>query len=244
MDINIITLVSKADIMIKLVLIILLVFSVVSWAVFLSRYFLIRRAEQESETFYNKFKKGNDLDMAYADSQKYEIGFLPSIYAAGYEELKSLCDVKLGNTPESLENIQRAMTARRDILINAFSSKVTSLATIGASSPFIGLLGTVWGIINSFRGLAVNHNNTLSAVAPGIAEALVTTAVGLLTAIPAVIFYNHISRKIEKIEHRSNSFIYEFTNISYKVFMQPEATSSKGEKRSNGSKKNIQENVL
>lgn len=242
MDINIITLISKADIMIKLVLIVLLLFSVVSWAVFLSRYFLIKRSEKESETFYKKFKNSNDLDVAYADSRRYDVGFLPNVYGAGYEELKSLCDVKLGNTSESLENIQRAMMARRDLLINTFSSKVTSLGTIGSSSPFIGLLGTVWGIINAFRGLAVNHNNTLSAVAPGIAEALVTTAVGLLTAIPAVIFYNHINRKIEKIEQRSNSFIYEFVNISYKVFMQPEPTG-KGEKRSNGSKKSIQENV-
>ncbi len=244
MDINIITLIAKADLMIKLVLMVLLVFSVLSWAVFLSRYFLIKRAEKESEAFYSKFKSANDLDLAYADSKKYEVGFLPSIYSAGYDELKSLCNIKLGSTPESLENIQRAMMARRDILTNTFSSKVTALATIGSSSPFIGLLGTVWGIINSFRGLAVNHNNSLSAVAPGIAEALVATAVGLLTAIPAVMFYNHISRKIEQIEQRSNSFIFEFVNISYKVFMQPESTSSKGEKRSNGSKKNIQENVL
>jgi biopolymer transport protein TolQ len=242
MDINILTLISKADIMIKLVLIVLLVFSVISWAIFLSRYFMIKKAEQESETFYSKFKSANDLDVAYTDSKRYELGFLPSLYSAGYEELKSLCNIKLGNTPESLENIQRAMMARRDILINVFSSKITSLAAVGSSSPFIGLLGTVWGIINAFRGLAVNHNNTLSAVAPGIAEALITTAVGLLTAIPAVIFYNHISRKIEKIEQRSNSFIYEFINISYKVFMQPESTG-KGDKKSNGSKKSIQENV-
>jgi len=242
MDINIITLISRSDLMIKLVLIVLLVFSVISWAVFLSRYFLIKKAEKESEIFYGNFKTANDLDVAYTDSKRYEVGYLPSIYSAGYNELKSLCDVKLGNTPESLENIQRAMMAKRDLLTNAFSSKITSLATVGSASPFIGLLGTVWGIINSFRGLAVNHNNTLSAVAPGIAEALVTTAVGLLTAIPAVIFYNHISRKIEQIEQRSNSFIYEFTNISYKVFMQPESMG-KGEKRSNGSKKNIQENV-
>jgi len=221
---------------------VLLVFSVFSWAIFLSRYFLIKKAEKESETFYSKFKSANDLDVAYADSKRYEVGFLPSIYSAGYDELKSLCNIKLGNKPESLENIQRAMAAKRDILISTFTSRVTSLATVGSASPFIGLLGTVWGIINSFRGLAINHNNTLSAVAPGIAEALVTTAVGLVTAIPAVIFYNHITRKIEKIEQRSNAFIYEFVNISYKVFMQPESTG-KGEKKSNGSKKSIQENV-
>jgi biopolymer transport protein TolQ len=238
---DIITLILKADIMIKAVLLILLVFSVLSWAIFLSRYFLIKKAEKESETFYDKFKSAGDMDVAYRDSKNYELGFLPSIYIAGYDELKSLCKVKLGNTPSSLENIQRAMTAKRDILMNTFGSKITSLASIGASSPFIGLLGTVWGIINSFRGLAINHNNTLSAVAPGIAEALVTTAVGLVTAIPAVIFYNHITRKIDKIEQRSNSFIYEFVNISYKVFMQPEP--SKGDKRSNGSKKSIQENI-
>lgn len=238
---DIITLILKADIMIKGVLLLLLMFSIVSWAVFLSRYFLLKKSEKESEAFYARFKKNVDLDMTYADSKHYEVGFLPSIYAAGYDELKSLHSVKLSNTPDSLENVQRAMAARRDILTNTLGQKVTFLASIGSSSPFIGLLGTVWGIINSFRGLAINHNNTLSAVAPGIAEALVTTAVGLLTAIPAVIFYNHINHKVEKIEQRCNSFIYEFVNISYKVFMQPEPT--KGDKRANGPKKSLQENI-
>ena len=239
---DIVTLILKADVMIKLVLLILLVFSVLSWAIFLSRYFLLKKSEKESETFYNKFKAASDLDVAYSDSKTYELGFLPSIYAAGYDELKSLCKAKLDTNPNSLENVQRAMAGKRDIILNTLGLKVTFLATIGASSPFVGLLGTVWGIINSFRGLAINHNNTLSAVAPGIAEALVTTAVGLVTAIPAVIFYNHINNKIDRIEQRSNAFIYEFVNISYKIFVQPE-TPSKGEKKSNGAKKSLQENV-
>ncbi len=238
---DIITLILKADIMIKGVLMLLLLFSIVSWAIFLSRYFLLKRSERESEAFYEKFKNNSDLDAAYSDSKRYAEGFLPSIYIAGYDELKSLHSARLSNNPDSLENVQRAMAAKRDIITSTLGQKVTSLASIGSSSPFVGLLGTVWGIINSFRGLAINHNNTLSAVAPGIAEALVTTAVGLLTAIPAVIFYNHIIHKVEKIEQRSNSFIYEFVNISYKVFMQPEPT--KGEKRANGPKKNLQENI-
>jgi len=237
---DIVTLILKADIMIKAVLIVLLVFSILSWAIFLSRYFFLKKSEKESETFYNKFKDGNDLDLAYRDAKNYETGFLPSIYLAGYEELKSLCNVKLGNTPDCIENVQRAMTARRDLITNSMGTRITTIASIGSASPFIGLLGTVWGIINSFRGLAINHNNTLSAVAPGIAEALVTTAVGLLTAIPAVMFYNHIVHKIEKVEQRSNSFIYEFVNISYKVFMQP---AGKGDKRANGPKKSLQENL-
>ena len=135
------------------------------------------------------------------------------------------------------------MEAKKEDITKDLGSKVTFLATVGASSPFIGLLGTVWGIINAFRGLAIQQNNTLSAVAPGIAEALITTAIGLVTAIPAVIFYNHISHKIEKIDQKSSSFILEFVNITYRTFLQPERAATKGDKKANGPKKSAEENV-
>ncbi|MCX6112626.1 MAG: protein TolQ [Proteobacteria bacterium] len=240
MDIT--TIMLKSDIMIKAVMLFLLFFSVVSWAVFLSKYFYIKKINQESDEFYNKFLKTKDMDQAFTDAQSYPEGFIPALYSAGYNELKELCNNVLEK--ESLENVQRSMEAKKEEILKDLGSKVTFLATVGASSPFIGLLGTVWGIINAFRGLAIQQNNTLSAVAPGIAEALITTAVGLLTAIPAVIFYNHISHKLEKIEQRSNSFMLEFVNITYKTFLQPErAAAAKGDKKNNANKKNIQENV-
>jgi len=234
------TLILKSDILIKTVMIFLLCFSVISWAIFLSKYFFLKKAEKESEEFYNKFMSDGDMDHAYADAKNYPNGYLPLIYIAGYDELKKLCKNVLEK--ESTESIERAMLAKTDNITGALNVKVPFLATVGSSSPFIGLLGTVWGIINAFRGLAIQQNNTISAVAPGIAEALITTAVGLLTAIPAVIFYNHIANKIDKIQQRSGSFIFEFVNITYRVFLQPEKTS-KGEKKVNANKKNLQENV-
>ena len=240
MDIT--TIILRSDLMIKAVLLFLLFFSVVSWAIFLSKYFYIKRINQESDEFYNKFINTKDMDQSFTDAQAHPEGFIPALYAAGYNELKELCNNVLEK--ESLENVQRAMEAKKEDILKELGTKVTFIATVGASSPFIGLLGTVWGIINAFRGLAIQQNNTLSAVAPGIAEALITTAIGLLTAIPAVIFYNHISHKIEKIEQKSNSFMLEFVNITYRTFLQPESPStSKGDKKGNANKKNIQENV-
>jgi len=240
MDIT--TIILRSDLMIKAVLLFLLFFSVVSWAIFLSKYFYIKRINQESDEFYEKFIKIKDMDQSFTDAKAHPEGFIPALYVAGYNELKELCNNVLEK--ESLENVQRAMESKKEDLLKELGAKVTFIATVGASSPFIGLLGTVWGIINAFRGLAIQQNNTLSAVAPGIAEALITTAIGLLTAIPAVIFYNQISHKIEKIEQRSNSFMLEFTNITYRTFLQPESPStSKGDKKANANKKNIQENV-
>lgn len=239
MDIT--TIILKSDIMIKSVMLFLLFFSVISWAVFLSKFFYIKKSNRESEDFYNKFLRSGDMDQSYLDSKSYSEGFIPKLYATGYSELKELCNNILEK--ESLDNVQRAMESRKDSILKELESKVTFLATVGASAPFIGLLGTVWGIINAFRGLAIQQNNTLSAVAPGIAEALITTAIGLLTAIPAVIFYNHISHKIERIEQRSNSFILEFVNVTYRTFLQPERPAETKDKKTNGNKKNIQENV-
>jgi biopolymer transport protein TolQ len=239
MDIT--TIILRSDIMIKGVMIFLIFFSVVSWAVFLSKFFYIKKINQESDEFYKKFLKNKDMDKAYIDAQEMTEGFIPEIYVAGYAELQALCRNVLEKS--SLENVQRAMEAKKEQILKDLGSKVTFLATVGASSPFIGLLGTVWGVINAFRGLAIQQNNTLSAVAPGIAEALVTTAVGLLAAIPAVIFYNHVSHKIEKIDQRSSSFILEFVNITYRTFLQPEKPATRGEKKTNGNKKILQENV-
>ncbi|MEI6080490.1 MAG: protein TolQ [bacterium] len=239
MDIT--TIILKSDLMIKSVMLFLLFFSVVSWAVFLSKFFYVKKTTKESDEFYKRFTKSKDMDQLYTEAKNYPDGFIPALYVAGYDELQQLANNVLEK--ESLENVLRAMEAKKEDITKDLGSKVTFLATVGASSPFIGLLGTVWGIINAFRGLAIQQNNTLSAVAPGIAEALITTAIGLVTAIPAVIFYNHISHKIEKIDQKSSSFILEFVNITYRTFLQPERAATKGDKKANGPKKSAEENV-
>jgi len=235
------TLILKSDILIKGVMLFLLGFSVISWAIFFSKFAFLKKTQKESELFYQKFKRTKDMDSLIGDANRHSDGYLSILYSAGYAEIEE-CS-RLGMERDSVDNIQRAMIAKRDNIVDTLGMKISFLATIGSSSPFIGLLGTVWGIINAFRGLALQHNNTLSAVAPGIAEALITTAMGLLTAIPAVIFYNHITSKIEKVEQRSNSFINEFINLTYRSLLQQPGQKSKGEKRSNGTKKDIQETV-
>lgn len=233
MDIT--TLILKADLLIKGVMLLLLGFSVISWAIFFSKFAFLKKTQKESQAFYQRFKQAKNMDELVQDAARHSDGYLSVLYSAGYAEVKSFPEDLFGK--DSIDNIQRAMEAKKDNIVDTLSMKISFLATVGSASPFIGLLGTVWGIINAFRGLAVQHNNTLSAVAPGIAEALIATAIGLLAAIPAVIFYNHITSKIEKIEQRSNSFINEFINMSYRSLLQ------KGKKRSNATKKDIQENV-
>ncbi|MBN1114653.1 MAG: protein TolQ [Oligoflexia bacterium] len=236
-------LVLKADIVVKIVMAALLLFSVLSWAVFFSKFLMLRKTEAESEKFREKFHKNRDMDKAYLDAQYHAKGYLCNLYIAGYRELKELCDNVLEQ--ESLSNVQRAMMAERDRLISSINDKISFLATVGSSSPFIGLFGTVWGIMNAFRGLAIQKSATLSVVAPGIAEALIATAIGLFAAIPAVIFYNSLTKKIERIEQYSNSFIYEFMNITYRTFLQPELKIPEvpGAGKKNGSKEKQQESV-
>lgn len=236
-------LILKSDIVIKSIMIILLAFSVLSWAIFFSKIFYIKKTLSESRSFYKNFITDRDMDKSYLEAKSHPDGVLPSIYVAGYNELKDLSNNVLEK--ESMENVQRSMLGKKEDEVNKLNSKISILATITTSSPFLGLLGTVWGLINAFRGLMIEQQNTLSAVAPGISDALVTTAMGLFVAIPSVIFYNHISRKIEKIDLYASNFIMEFVNITYKTFLQPikNGFEDKRGKKINGNKKNIQENV-
>lgn len=236
------TLILKSDIMIKLVMLLMLVFSVISWAIFFSKFSFLKKTQKESSDFYSSFRNSRNMEDISAEASRHSEGYLALLYSEGYNEIKELTR-NSSLEKDAIENVERAMNAKKDNIIGALNMKISFLATVGSSSPFIGLLGTVWGIVNAFRGLAIQHNNTLSAVAPGIAEALIATAIGLVTAIPAVIFYNHIVSKIEKVEQRSNSFINEFVNMTYRTYLQAPAQKGKSEKRGNAGKKDYQENV-
>ena len=214
------SLITKADLVIKLIMVFLVLLSVVSWASFLSRYLFIFFSIKRSRSFYKNFMKNKDMDKAYVDSQYFSSNMIPSLYASGYVELKSLSKNILDNS--SLNNVQRAMMLERDRKISLLRSGVANIATTGAIAPFIGLFGTVWGIMNAFIGLSNETNSTLAAVAPGIAEALITTALGLGAAIPAVLFFNKLSKHIDRLETMGNNFIYEFINIVYRTFVQSE----------------------
>lgn len=223
---DIITLISKADIVVQSVILVLIIMSIVSWALFSTKFFAIKWSRFRSIKFYKNFMKSKDLDKSYLDSKYYK-DIIPMLYASGYVELKHVSKGKLSNT--SLDNIERAMVLEKENYITKLSYSISFLATTASIAPFIGLFGTVWGIMNAFIGLSQQSTVTIAAVAPGIAEALIATAIGLFAAIPAVVFYNKLGDKIETVNKTADGFIYEFLNIIYRTFIQEanEDTSAK-----------------
>lgn len=218
---NVLSLLAQADLVVKLILVLLLVGSILSWYLFFYKTSLLKRQINKSELFSEKVKNTADLDEILDESKNlfFNDVFLASIYKAGYLELNELTSKTLDTS--SLENINRAMEAEKESYMFKLQKNVALLATISSASPFIGLFGTVWGIMNSFIGLASStSSSTLNAVAPGIAEALITTAFGLFTAIPALAFYNHLNNHFEKLDELSNNFTKTFINLIYREFIQ------------------------
>jgi biopolymer transport protein TolQ len=221
---DLISLISRADIIVKFVLGSLLFFSIMAWSIFFWKYFLFFYNEKESEKFYKKFIEDRDLDRSFKEAKSSKNVFIPFLYLAGFTELEQLHQNELET--ESLKNVERAMTNAREKAVQTLNRKLNFLATVASSAPFIGLFGTVWGIMNAFRGLATQKTATLNVVAPGIAEALIATAIGLFAAIPSVMAYNYLSGRLERISQRCDEFTYEFINIVYRLFIQPEAVKT------------------
>lgn len=218
---NISQLILEADIVVKLILIVLLIASTLSWWIFIYKNSIFNKSIKKSNIFYNKVSETKDLDDNYEDagSLYYKDTYLAAIFKAGFLEIKDLVNKNIDIS--SLDNVKRALSSEKENELFKMQKNISILATISSSSPFIGLFGTVWGVMNSFIGLSSNTSlNTLNAVAPGIAEALITTALGIFTAIPALIFYNHFNNLVEKIENNSNNFISFFINLIYREFIQ------------------------
>ena len=219
MDIN--QLILEADIVVKIVILVLLLASITSWWIFICKKSFLKKNIKKSKLFYKKVIDTKDLDENFEDAQSlfFKDSYLALIYTAGYIEIKELIDKNIDIT--SIDNIERALLAEKEKKIFDMQKHISLLATISSSSPFIGLFGTVWGIMNSFIGLSSNTSiSTINAVAPGIAEALITTALGIIAAIPALIFYNYFNNLVEKIENSSDNFIKFFTNLIYREFIQ------------------------
>jgi len=226
-------LIKDAGLMVKFVLLILFLFSVFSWAVILWKFFQLRRARSASEKFSERFWNAESLDQAFGEASKYFQSPLARVFQAGYLELNRVRErrKKLEETdPEfqfpvrkeliGVENVQRAMNQEVSKELNRLSRFLSFLATCASVSPFIGLFGTVWGIMNSFRRLAIMHSAGLSVVAPGISEALVATAFGLFAAIPAVIFYNYYLSQLRYLESELENFTSEFLNIIERHYLK------------------------
>jgi biopolymer transport protein TolQ len=214
-DMSILSLVANASLLVQAVMAGLLTISIASWTVIFRKYFQIRAARAATDRFEAEFWRGGDLNALYAKAaeQAGDHGPLARIFEAGMREYLKNRQQKPVDTGAMLEGSRRAMRAAYQREMDALESHLAFLASVGSVSPYIGLFGTVWGIMNSFRGLANVKQATLAAVAPGIAEALVATAIGLFAAIPAVVAYNRYTHDIDRLSIRFETFVDEFLNI-------------------------------
>ena len=218
-DMSLFTLISGASLPVQAVLVILLITSLFSWWYIFIKVATIRRAETESEEFENKFWTGGDLGKLYESvtAGRRKPQGMASIFEAGFKEFirhkqQAGIEAKM-DISDVMEGSRRAMRAAYNRELDDLDAHLPFLASVGSVSPYIGIFGTVWGIMNAFRGLSSVAQATLSQVAPGIAEALVATAIGLFAAIPAVIAYNRFASSVDRLSVRYESFMEEFTNI-------------------------------
>jgi biopolymer transport protein TolQ len=215
-DLEIWSLIVGASLVVKAVLLLLLAVSFLSWMFIFSKWFAISRARAQTERFEREFWGGGDLNLLYqgAVNNRHTIGSLERIFESGFREFTKLRNQR-GTTDPSVmvDGARRAMRATYQREMDHLERHLAFLASTGSVSPYVGLFGTVWGIMHSFRSLANVQQATLAQVAPGIAEALVATAIGLFAAIPAVVAYNRYSHQIDRLAIRFESFMEEFSNI-------------------------------
>ena len=210
-DLNFLELFLKASIVVQFVILILVAFSIISWAIIIQRSRILSGALKESSTFEDRFWSGEDLNRLYEGLSGSE-----QIFYVGFKEFSRLKQAN-PNAPEAIiKGSTRAMNLAMNREIEDLENRIPFLATVASISPYIGLFGTVWGIMHAFMGLSGAKQATLQMVAPGIAEALIATAIGLFAAIPAVMAYNRLSLRVNKLEQNYGNFIDEFTTILHR----------------------------
>ena len=216
-DLDFWTLIVNASFVVKVVMIVLLAVSFLSWMFIFQKWFSIRRAARQAEQFEREFWGGKDLQALYqgAVNNRHSIGSLERVFEAGFREFAKLRGQRV-EPSDVVDGARRAMRATFQREMDFLERHLNFLASTGSVSPYVGLFGTVWGIMHAFRSLANVQQATLAQVAPGIAEALVATAIGLFAAIPAVVAYNRYSHDIERLATRFESFMEEFSNILHR----------------------------
>ena len=213
-DLSLFASIAQASLPVQAVLVLLILVSLWSWWQIFLKLFTLRRVTRETERFEDDFWKGGDLTELYQQANRgSEGGALERVFAAGFREFVKHKRQSSANAAGTMDSSRRAMRAAYQRELDALEANLSGLATVGSVSPYIGLLGTVWGIMNAFRGLSNVGQATLAHVAPGIAEALIATAIGLFAAIPAVIAYNRYSHDIDRLAIRFETFMEEFSNI-------------------------------
>jgi len=218
-DLSILHLILNAGIIVQGVLVLLILLSIMSWAIIFNKWRFYRKARNEAETFSQAFWGGSDMDTILASIPKqYPDSPLPNIFQAGYREFMRARQATRNESAKitaggGIDGIRRALDAAFSREMEKLSRNLAFLATVGSTAPFIGLFGTVWGIVNAFQSIALTKNTSLIAVAPGIAEALVATAFGLIAAIPAVVAYNKFTADLKRTAGNMEQFSSEFLNI-------------------------------
>lgn len=214
-DLSLLHLITHASFVVQLILGILALVSFFSWWQIFDKFFLLRQTLKQTLQFERKFWSGADLNTLYQTMQnkRIEVMGLEKIFESGFREFLKLKRQTGLDIQHIMEGVRRAMRADYQRELDRLEEHLAFLATTGSVSPYVGLLGTVWGIMNAFRGLANVGQATLAHVAPGIAEALIATAMGLFAAIPAVVAYNRYTHEVDRLASRFESFIEEFSNI-------------------------------
>jgi biopolymer transport protein TolQ len=206
---EIVNLVANSGWVAKFVLLILLAFSVFSWSIMITKWSAIGRARAQSGRFLRAFRKANRLRDLAPVVEQFKPSPLTAVYDGGFTEIQ-----RQGGVTRNAASVQRAMQIASSEELTRLEARISWLATTGSTAPFIGLFGTVWGIIDAFHGLGTEGAATLRAVAPGISEALITTAAGLFAAIPAVVAYNHFAANMKEFGSRMDDFSLEFMNAA------------------------------
>ncbi len=227
-------LITNSGPMVLMVLLILFVLSIISWSIIIFKFKVVRKANKDSIIFLSRFWRNKEVSSTFIETRGLPYSPIARVFRAGYQEFEKVKKKKMGGSNPSqvpsgaadsfggrgieIENISRALTRAANYETNRLEKSLSFLATTGNTAPFIGLLGTVWGIMNTFRQIGLKGSTSLVVVAPGISEALIATAAGLFVAIPAVVFYNYYINKIRILNAEMDNFAAEFLNIIARNF--------------------------
>ena len=213
--------IAGADPMVKFVLLVLLLFSLISWAIIVFKFLALARARRASNRFLEYFWNSSSFEEVSGAIGRFRGGSVAQVFKSGYTEMKKVQEKKaeaMSGKMSTVDVVGRAMRRETTVQLAALERMVPFLATVGSSSPFIGLFGTVWGIMRAFQKIGVSGETSLQSVGPHIAEALIATAIGLFAAIPAVMFYNYFVNRVRGIGQAMDNFTYDFLNIVERHF--------------------------
>lgn len=215
---NVIDLFLKAGLLVKLIMLLLIGFSIASWAIIIQRTKVLNAADREAADFEDKFWSGTDLARLYKESQarRDDLSGSEQIFHSGFKEFARLHQAHVHSPDAVVNGASRAMRVSFNRELESLETHIPFLGTVGSISPYIGLFGTVWGIMHAFIALGSVKQATLQMVAPGIAEALIATAIGLFAAIPAVMAYNRFTQRVNKLEQSYDNFMEEFLTILHR----------------------------